>query len=210
MQFKHSIGNKKIGKDTLIFNMGSATHCAAKKKGLCNIDCYALKAEKQYPAVLPARDHQEQYWLTTPVETIAADISKVVKSKRVAIKFVRVNESGDLHSEACLHKLIMLAEALPNLKFYSYTHRSDIIDDNTFNFLPKNLTLNTSNFKRVGMNQFKAVKVETKFRSYQKKSVEIKAELKTQSNSNFNCGGDCSVCSLCKFTHSKDIYVAYH
>ena len=210
MQFKHSIGNKKIGKDTLIFNMGSATNCAAKKKGLCDIDCYAKKAEVQYPAVLPAREHQEQYWLTMPVNTIVADIAKVVKSKRHPLKYVRVNESGDLHSEACLHKLIMIAEALPNLKFYTYTHRSDLIDNDTFNFIPSNLVVNTSNFKREGLNQFKAVKVETKFRSYQGKSKEIKTELKTISNSNFNCGGDCSKCSLCKVSHGKDIYVAYH
>jgi hypothetical protein len=210
MQFKHSIGNKKIGKDTLIFNMGSATHCPSKLKGLCDIDCYAKKAEVQYPAVLPARDHQEQYWLKTSASTIVNDIKKVVKSKRTPIKYVRVNEAGDLHSEACLHKLIMIAEALPDLKFYTYTHRQDLIDDNTHNFMPSNLVLNTSNFKRQGLNQFKAVRVETKFRSYQAKAKEIKAELKTISKSNFNCGGDCSKCSLCKVNHSKDIFVAYH
>ena len=210
MQFKHSIGNKKIGKDTLIFNMGSATHCPSKIKGLCDIDCYAMKSERQYPQVLPARNHQEEYWTKTPYMSIVNDIKKAIKGKRTPIKYVRVNESGDLHSEACLYKLIQIAEALPNLKFYTYTHRSDIVDDNTHNFLASNLVINTSNFKRVGLNQFKAVKVETKFRSYMAKAKEIKAELKTISNSNLNCGGDCSKCSLCKVSHGKDIHVAIH
>ena len=209
MEFKFAIGNKKIGKDTLIFNMGSATNCPSKLKGLCDIDCYAMKSEVQYPAVLPARDHQEEYWLKTPYMSVVNDIKKALK-RRSYIKYIRVNEAGDFHSEACLHKLIFIAEQLPNIKFYTYTHRSDIVDNNTHNFLPKNLVINTSNFKVDGLNQFKAVKVETKFRSYMGKAKEIKAELKTISNSNLVCGGDCSKCSLCKVSHSKDIYVAYH
>tara|TARA_R110001592_G_scaffold153282_6_gene381592 strand:- start:2398 stop:3045 length:648 start_codon:yes stop_codon:yes gene_type:complete len=215
MKFKYSIGNNKIGKDTLIFNMGSATDCAAKLKGLCNIDCYALKAEKQYPAPLAARRHQEKYWLTTPYEQIVKDLSKAINTRKnhkasTPIKYIRVNESGDLHSEACLHKLIFLAESMPDVKFYTYTHRSDLIDDNTHLFMPKNLTLNTSDFKRKGLNSFQAVKLKNAFRSYKNNTAAIKAELKTISNSNFNCGGDCSICSLCKVTHTKDIYVAYH
>ena len=180
-----------------------------------DIDCYALKAEKQYPPVLPFRNSQEEYWISTPAETIAKEIKKAIKSRAnrkgsTPIKYIRVNEAGDFTTEACIHKLIMVAELVPNIKFYTYTHRSDLVDDNTHNFLPKNLVINTSNFKRQGLNQFKAVKVQTKFRSYTAKAKEIKGELKLQSQSNFNCGGDCAKCSLCKFTHTNDIYVAYH
>ena len=63
--FYYTIGNKKIGNDTLIFNMGSATDCPSKKLGLCRHcdKCYALKAERQYPQVRPFRDRQADYWL---------------------------------------------------------------------------------------------------------------------------------------------------
>ncbi len=210
MSFKYSIGNNKIGKDTLIFNMGSATNCPSKEKGLCSIDCYAKRAEVQYPAVLPARNHQEQYWLNTSYEQVVQDIKDVIKSRRTKVKYIRVNEAGDLHSEACLHKLIFIAEALPEVKLYTYTHRSDIIDDNTHLFLPKNLVVNTSNFKRKGLNQFKAIQTSFKFKSYKKREKDIVNELKSISGSNLICRGDCAKCSLCKINHSKDIYVAYH
>jgi predicted methyltransferase len=104
----------------------------------------------------------------------------------------------------------MIAEQLPEVRFYTYTHRSDIIDNNTYKILPKNLVINTSDFKRKGLNQFKAVKIKSKFVSYSGKAQQIVKELKLQSKSNFNCRGDCSKCSLCKFNHNKDIYVAYH
>lgn len=215
MKFKYSIGNNKIGKDTLIFNMGSATNCPSKQKGLCNIDCYAKRGEVQYPAVLPARSHQEQYWLTTSYEQVVQDIKKAINSRKThkastPIKYVRVNEAGDLHSEACLHKLIFIAEAIPEVKFYTYTHRSDIIDDNTHLFLPDNLVVNTSNFKRKGLNQFKAMQTSFKFKSYKKREKDIVKELKSMSGSNLICRGDCTKCSLCKINHKKDIYVAYH
>jgi hypothetical protein len=209
MKFKFSIGNQKIGKDTLIFNMGSATKCPSKLNGLCDINCYALKSEKLYPSVLPARNHQEDYWLKTPHTDIINDIKKAIK-KRPYIKYIRVNESGDFHYEACLHKLIFIAEQLPNIKFYTYTHRSDLINDDTHRFLPKNLVINTSNFKRKNLNQFKAVKVSFKFTSYKKSAEKIKAELKETYNTNLVCGGDCSKCNLCKLSHSNDILVALH
>lgn len=210
MKFKYSIGNSKIGKDTLIFNMGSATECPSKLKGLCDIDCYAMQAEKQYPKVLPARNYQEQYWLTTSYEQVVKDIKSAIKSRRIGVKYIRVNEAGDLHSEACLHKLIFIAESIPEVKFYTYTHRSDIVDDNTHLFLPKNLVLNTSDFKRVGLNQFKAIEMSFKFKSYKKREKDIVKELKSASGSNLVCRADCSKCSLCKISHTKDIFVAIH
>ena len=211
MEFKYSTGNKKIGKDTVIFNMGSATECSSKKAGLCDIDCYALKAEIQYKNTLPARQHQEKYWLANDSFTIAEAIQKAVsRNTKVKITHVRVNESGDFHTSECLDKLIEIAEMLPKTKFYTYTHRSDLIDDSTHMRLPKNLVINTSDFNVKGLNQFKAVDVGFYFQSYQKKVVEIVKSIKEKTGSNLVCRGDCSVCSLCKISHGKEIFVAIH
>jgi hypothetical protein len=206
-----SIGNLKIGKDTLIINMGSATECASKKAGLCDIDCYALKSEKMYPSVLPFRQRQEEYWLNNDAFNIAEDLTAELSRKRkIKIEYIRVNEAGDLHSIECLHKLIAIAQMLPDYKFYTYTHRSDLVDDNTHELLPKNLVINTSNFSRKGLNSFNAKVLDFKISSYKKQVKDIKATLKDITNSNLVCGGDCSICNLCKIGHGKEIFVAAH
>ena len=48
-------GNHKIGKDTLIFNMGPASLCPSKDRGLCQVahKCYALRDERRYHHVVP-------------------------------------------------------------------------------------------------------------------------------------------------------------
>lgn len=208
MEFK--LGNNKIGNDTLIFNMGSATDCPSFKKGLCNIDCYAKKAERQYPQVKPYRDRQEKSWLNSDAFTIAEEIGKFLSKKRNAVKFVRVNESGDFHTSECLEKLIQIAQILPELNFYTYTHRCDLVDDDTSKKLPKNLVINTSDFKVNGLNQFKTFKTSFKVTSHKKQSLKIKAEIKTSVSSNLVCMGDCSTCSLCKINHTKTIYAPIH
>jgi hypothetical protein len=206
-----SIGNLKIGKDTLIINMGSATECASKKAGLCDIDCYALKSENMYKNVLPFRQRQEEYWLTNDAFTIAEDLSKELsRNYKTKIKYIRVNEAGDFHSFECIEKLIQVAEMLPDYKFYTYTHRSDLVDDNTHKLLPKNLTINTSDFKVAGLNSFNARILDFKIRSYKKQANEIRETLKEMTGSNLICNGDCSKCSLCKITHTKEIFVAAH
>lgn len=203
--FKYSIGNLKIGKDTLIFNMGSATNCPSKRAGLCNIDCYAMKSERQYKAVLPYRTMQEKYWLTNDAFTISEDIQKAFNRKlKVKLKYVRVNEAGDFHSMDCVNKLIQIAEMLPEIQFYTYTHRSDLISDNMY--VPSNLVINTSNFSRKGFNQFKAIpeiKVKS-MKEIQQKWDEIKEF------ADLACIGDCSICGYCKKSHGKVIGVPLH
>ncbi len=208
MEFK--IGNKKIGKDTLIFNMGSATECPSKLKGLCDIDCYALKAERQYSAVLPYRKRQEADWLNSDAFTLSEEILAFVSRRKTQVKYIRVNEAGDLHTGACLDKLIKIARILPQFIFYTYTHRSDLVTSSTHKKLPKNLVLNTSDFKRTGLNQFKTVHTTFKVTSHQKQALQIREELQKEYKTNLICLGDCSACNLCKISHKKNILVPLH
>jgi hypothetical protein len=213
MTFEYSVGNLKIGKDTLIFNMGSATNCPSGNAGLCDLfksnDCYAMKAETMYPQTLPFRTRQEQYWLATDAVDIAEAIHKAVSRKlKVAIKYVRINESGDMHSVACLDKLIAIAEMLPEIIFYTYTHRSDIIGEGVT--LPKNLVINTSNFTASGCNSFSIVK-EVKVRSLKKEFKIARTAIRDIKGDNaLTCIGDCSKCTLCKVAHGKTIWLPLH
>jgi hypothetical protein len=186
--FEYSIGNKKIGKDTLIFNIGSAKACPSMLKGLCTIcnagkTCYAFKAERLYKGCLPYRQRQAKYWLGNDSTTITLDIIQAIK-KHKNIKYIRVNESGDFYTQACVTKLLEIAGNIPAIRFYTYTARKDLILKHSVD----NLTLNGSGF--MADNEFKAVK-------------ELQA-------TDIKCAGDCRDCNLCKYKTGKIIVNKYH
>ena len=187
---KFSRQNKKIGRDTLIFNMDSATNCPSKKLGLCDIhkSCYALKAEKMYKSVLPYRQLQHDLWINQSVIEISKEIKAFLTNKRLKtpIKYVRFNESGDFNSQSDVNKLIKLALLTPNVIFYGYTHRIDLNYDN----LPDNLVINGSGF--MIDNNFKVIdKSET-------------------NNYKLICPNNCRKCNLCKNKSNKVIAVIKH
>ena len=82
---KVSIGNRKVGRDTIIMNITSSTDCPSRKRGLCQVPpgaCYALSAEHRYPEVLPYRRSQTRIWDKLTAEEIAADIKAIVARRR--------------------------------------------------------------------------------------------------------------------------------
>lgn len=136
-----SLGNDKIGDDTIIFNMGSATYCPSRARGFCKLGdaCYAYRAENMYPATGPYRDRQEFYWKRNTAFDIGNDIINALKSRRGKvdgklvpmidkIKYFRFNESGDFWSQASVKKLDIIASMLAyyNIKTYGYTARKDL------------------------------------------------------------------------------------
>lgn len=143
-----SIGNKKLGRDTAIINFTSATDCPSKKLGLCQHCkiCYAMKAERQYPAVLPYRRRQALQWDRESVSYIAGCITA-----RNKVKYLRFSEAGDFKNQADVEKLGELAKLMPDVVVYGYTARRDL----SFKALPKNVVINGSGF--FVHNQFKVV-----------------------------------------------------
>lgn len=130
---KIKFGNHKLGDDTAIFNMCSAEDCPSKKLNLCKviekgITCYANKAERTYPAVLPARRCQQSYWNNTSARQITQDIAERIKSRRKETRYFRFNESGDFNNQADITKLSEISKGLRTIGIttYGYTARSDL------------------------------------------------------------------------------------
>lgn len=170
----YTIGNFKIGEDTLIINLGSALHCPSARLGLCNLahkkhggngKCYALKAERMYPASRLFRAVQYFQWQYFEPELIADYIFKEIlrsqklKNKAKHIKFIRLNEAGDFHSIDQVKKVDQVLRYineftdlynLKPIKLYTYSHRSDLFLGDTgkglLNSLCDNFTINGSNF----------------------------------------------------------------
>lgn len=206
---KYSIGNSKIGDDTLILNMGTAMNCPSAKLGLCSLahrkhggdgSCYALKAEYLYPSSIPYRSIQKIQFDLWEAEKIAHEMFKVIYKKRNGkrIKYVRFNESGDFHSVEQVRKAGKIARLvqefchmaeIPVVRFYTYTHRSDIFlgNDELISSLPSNFVINGSNFKV--HNEFRVLDISRSERDKKVDGIKI---------NRYTCLDDCSKCSLCK------------
>jgi hypothetical protein len=102
-----SNGNMKIGKDTLILNMGPAVNCPSRQLGLCQIGdkCYAMKAERCYKQVLPYRLKQEQIWDQMHPNDIAVELIEIARRKRNRIRYLRFSEAGDFYDQSDVNKM---------------------------------------------------------------------------------------------------------
>ena len=197
--FEYKIGNHKIGRDTLIFNMDSATDCRSKELGLCEVCkagkvCYALKAEIQYKQTLPFRRRQAEYWSSHSALIIALDIIDALQ-KHKKIKYIRFNESGDFRKQFDITKMKLVATTVAekmhhsygrDIRFYGYTARKDLSFGLVYDC--PSLVLNGSGFYLD--NKFTAVKELTEGKKHSK--------------------GDCRVCNYCKEFGKYDIEILYH
>lgn len=186
-----SQGNHKLGKDTLILNITSATDCPSRALGLCKLPskCYAMKAERMYKAVLPYRRRQAEYWDKNGPIKIASDLREELgRHTKVQIKYIRISEAGDFRSQEDVTKLYIIADLLANtgVIIYGYTARKDL----QFPARPSNLVLNGSGFMLD--NMFTPV------------------HPKTLNNYQVTCVGNCRICNLCKANKKLDIKVGLH
>lgn len=182
-----SIGNRKIGRDTAIFNITSAADCQADKLGLCKISdkCYAKKAEKMYKDCLPYRNRQTKFWDNTNIETFIETFKYNVLTRN--IKYLRFQESGDFRTQSDVQKLSEIANELKGIvKCYTYTARYDL----DFSNVSENLVINGSGFM-----------VDNCFYVIHNESEMI---------DKFLCCGNCRICNLCKRKSGIKIAVKIH
>lgn len=189
-----SIGNKKIGKDTMILNMQPALKCSSALLGLCKHAeiCYAKKAEVLYNSTYKFRQRQEIIWNNITGYFIFMAIEKIIEKKNKGknkIKYFRFSESGDFPNLSSVDKMANIAKLLKTyhgVLTYGYTARRDLPMDN----IRQHAIVNGSDYMMD--NMFTAV---DKFDS---------------TISPFLCSGDCSTCNLCKRKSGIIIQVKKH
>lgn len=207
--FKHNglslaLGNLKIGNDTLIFNMGSATDCPSLKRGYCKLGkkCYAYKAEHRYKGCKPYRDRQAKYWQECFASDFIVDFANILEKHPRAlkdIKYLRLNESGDFYSQACIKKLSTISVWLlinHGIITYTYTAREDL-NFKKAHFLVKGSSNNAgNNGECIAVPGSKLVAGSDIY--YENgKQYEL-------------CKGDCRVCYLCKNKNGINIVFELH
>jgi hypothetical protein len=192
--FKYRRGNMKLGKDTLILNMGPASRCPSREKHLCEITnqgkkCYALKAEQLYKGCLPFRQAQQTQWQTMSARKIADRIGDVIAhSRKPQVRFLRFSEAGDFAAQKDVQKMDQLAGMLKReqgIVTYGYTARRDL------NLKHRHMVLSCSGFFKPGC--------DNKFTGVSKISPGA-----------LECPGDCRICDYCKVKHGGSIENKFH
>ena len=109
-----TMGNHKLGGKIASFSLPAS-------QGVCGricTGCYALKAQKIYPAVLPSR---EKKYFASQQTTFQ---SRVVESiKKLQPDYIRIHDSGEFYSQEYIEKWAEIAKHSPSFIFYTYTKR---------------------------------------------------------------------------------------
>ena len=171
--------------------------CSSNKKGFCNICkyCYALRDNKRFKHTY---ENQKQ---------ASENLNKVLNDPELTklfieylkienIKIIRFNLAGDFTTKENIYQLINLAKSTPNIKYYGYTKRVDLLDDIKELIKLDNIFLNSN---------IKAIYKLDKVNEY-KSTFDIKEFLEN----NYKCSGDCSNCGHCYTLRNQKITVLVH
>jgi len=209
-----SWGNRKISKNTAIFNMNAALDCpnrATKENGssdtgYCQVSedkCYAIKAERTYPEPLQYRRRQEYLWDCLDAETWTKAFLEVVDRKRNDVEAIRFSEAGDFRHTGDIIKVDRIAELLSchGIDVYSYSasHKLDWTEQ-------ENFVLLQSNEKReYGDKRFKAVEEQE---DIPESGIQCPYDYQKEHGSNdpIKCGS----CKHCLLSDGPDIYITIH
>lgn len=108
-----SKGNLRMNIPT--FSLPSGKTCPRKTE-LCSKYCYARKAERSYPNVLPSRDENLRQ---SKMDTFVDDMKEAINKK--SPEYFRIHESGDFYSQKYLEKWFNIIRGCPDTNFLAYT-----------------------------------------------------------------------------------------
>lgn len=189
-----SFGNKKLPKTTLIWNLPRKITCPGKTD-FCDKFCYATKAERLYPSVLPSRT---QNLKDSVQDNFEFRITGVLWKNNNKFDTVRIHESGDFYNQKYLDKWFLIASVNKSKIFYAYT-RSFELD---FSQKPDNFVLIAS-FDITTSEKDKALYQEKKQYFDNTFSIVDKKEIAT-------CIQDCTLCNKCWTEKGQDLTVNVH
>lgn len=142
-----SNGNKKLVSNDetrfIVWNLPARTTCPYRTAH-CSQFCYAVKAEKAYPTVYPARKRNfEESRKPDFVERMLYTILKTRMHSKAKRVIVRIHESGDFYNQEYTNAWLEIARRCQGerIKFVCYTKSLPYFDGVE---LPKNFSLRAS------------------------------------------------------------------
>lgn len=146
-----SKGNKKLAPNKkvkyMIFNLPAITTCPFATES-CKRACYAKKAERCYPSVLPCRTGnlnatKSDSFVSNMIESIEKMLTTPSYTKAKHIIF-RIHESGDFYSRAYVNKWKMIIDhfkPVKKLHFVAYTKSIEFFRSDNYWKNMENVTL---------------------------------------------------------------------
>ena len=142
-----SNGNKKLVSNAetrfVIWNIPAVKTCPFRTAA-CESACYARKAEKVYPSVLPARERNFRDTLAPDfVERMTYTILAIRAKSNAKTVVVRIHESGDFYNREYAEMWLAIMENCKgeSIKFIAYTKSVKYFDGVK---LPRNFFLRAS------------------------------------------------------------------
>jgi len=133
-------GNNKLDKSIGIWNLPASQEvCGRVCKG-----CYAMKAQRMYPSVLPSREAKLE---RSRNDGFARNMYQSIV--KLGLDKVRIHESGDFYSQEYIFEWAKVASALPDVVFLAYTKRMSDFDFSMLRALPNVIVVNSLFGKRL-------------------------------------------------------------
>jgi len=177
-------GNRKLPKETLIWNLPAVKTCP-NSTDACRKHCYALKAERIYPQVLPFRELNFKL-------SKDENFSEMIEQELATSNFeqIRLHESGDIYNQSYFNKWINIAKKIPQI-VYGYTKNINL----DLSKKPKNMIIIYSDDK-----QSVTIK-ELKQKGFNGTARVTDNELHTKFET--HCPSSCKTCNICYTEPSK-------
>lgn len=214
-------GNKKLRNTEkirfMIWNLPAQKTCPFATE-LCKKNCYAKKAERVYPQVLPCRENNYQETLKADfVENMIHTIETELNTKKYKNKLAifRIHESGDFYNLEYAAKWIKIAKHFENdkrVKFLAYTKSITYFINCGFGLsgFPSNLVIRSSLWKDTKPDK---VELTTAFNIPIYTALTEFEMIEEKKNGHFfdicKCD-DCANCGLCWNNSIKDIICKIH
>lgn len=214
-------GNKKLqNTETLrfmIWNLPAVKTCPFRT-ALCEKSCYARKAERVYPQVLPSRERNYIDSLGADfVENMIYTIESELNTKKYKNKLCvfRIHESGDFYNLEYTQKWVEIAkhfENNPNIVFLAYTKSITYLINCGYGLtgFPSNLVIRSSLWKDTATDKIELTNIY-KFPIYTALTAQ-EMDVEKQNGHIFakcNCA-DCAKCGLCWYPAISDIICEIH
>ena len=129
-------GNHKLSKNTLIFNLPAIPEVCGR---VCP-GCYAAKAQRIFPQVLPSRMRKLEI---SKLEEFPSLIIKELTGTKKPFKYVRIHESGEFTTQSYLDAWYTIATKWPTAIFYTYTKKLEELDFSKIMKLPNVVVINS-------------------------------------------------------------------
>lgn len=214
-------GNKKLRNTDkirfMIWNLPAVKTCPFRTE-MCEKSCYARKAERVYPQVLPCREKNYKDSLQADfVERMIYTIEKELSTKKYNGKLTifRIHESGDFYNVDYAKKWVAIAKHFENdnrIKFLAYTKSITYFALLFYGteLFPKNLVIRSSIWKDTDPDKIEVTEFYN-FPIYTALTMSEIMEERENGHKFYICKcDDCANCRMCWNSKVKDIICEIH